>query len=116
MTFNRFRNWFILAASSVVLASSAVAAPVIKNVGFVHGAFPDGSGWNRIYSLPRERPSRTARAQPIRPPKNRTRSNAWPSMATGSTASAARPEGDRTLRVAHGGGAVGCCVEAVALN
>jgi hypothetical protein len=37
-------------------------------------------------------------------------------MATGSTASAARPEGDRTLRVAHGGGAVGCCVEAVALN
>ena len=41
MTLNRFRNWLIFA----VLASSALAAPVIKNVGFVHVALLDGSGW-----------------------------------------------------------------------
>ena len=51
MTLNRFRNWFVFAASSVVLASSALAAPAIKNVVLVHGAFVDGSGWQPVYDI-----------------------------------------------------------------
>ena len=51
MTVNRFRNWFIFAASSVVLASTAFAAPAIKNVVLVHGAFVDGSGWQPVYDI-----------------------------------------------------------------
>jgi pimeloyl-ACP methyl ester carboxylesterase len=51
MTLNRFRNWFAFAASSVVLASSALAAPAIKNVVLVHGAFVDGSGWQPVYDI-----------------------------------------------------------------
>ena len=51
MTLNRFRNWFIFAASSVVLASSSVAAPAIQNVVLVHGAFLDGSGWQPVYDI-----------------------------------------------------------------
>jgi len=37
MALNRFGNWFIFAASSVVLASSAFAAPAINNVVLVQG-------------------------------------------------------------------------------
>jgi pimeloyl-ACP methyl ester carboxylesterase len=51
MTLNRFRNWFIFAAGSVVFASSALAAPAIKNVVLVHGAFVDGSGWQPVYDI-----------------------------------------------------------------
>jgi hypothetical protein len=51
MTLNRFRNWFVFAASSVVLGSSALAAPAIKNVVLVHGAFVDGSGWQPVYDI-----------------------------------------------------------------
>jgi pimeloyl-ACP methyl ester carboxylesterase len=51
MALNRFRNWFVFAASSVVLASSALAAPAIKNVVLVHGAFVDGSGWQPVYDI-----------------------------------------------------------------
>jgi hypothetical protein len=59
MTLDRFRNysrlfasirgWFVFAVSSVVLTGSAVAAPSIKNVVLVHGAFVDGSGWQPVY-------------------------------------------------------------------
>jgi pimeloyl-ACP methyl ester carboxylesterase len=45
------RGLFIFAASSVVLASSALAAPAIKNVVLVHGAFVDGSGWQPVYNI-----------------------------------------------------------------
>jgi pimeloyl-ACP methyl ester carboxylesterase len=51
MILNRFRNWFIFAASSLVLAGSALAAPAIKNVVLVHGAFVDGSGWQPVYDI-----------------------------------------------------------------
>ena len=51
MILSRFRNWFIFAISSVVLASSALAAPAIKNVVLVHGAFVDGSGWQPVYDI-----------------------------------------------------------------
>jgi hypothetical protein len=47
--FASIRGWFVFAFSSVVLASSAVAAPSIKNVVLVHGAFVDGSGWLPVY-------------------------------------------------------------------
>jgi hypothetical protein len=43
MALNRFRNWFVFAASSVVLASSASAAPAIKNVVLVQGERGGGS-------------------------------------------------------------------------
>ena len=43
MVLNHFRNCFIFAASSVVLATSALAEPAIKNIVLVHGAFVDGS-------------------------------------------------------------------------
>jgi len=45
------RGLFIFAASSVVLAGSAFAAPAIKNVVLVHGAFLDGSGWQPVYNI-----------------------------------------------------------------
>jgi pimeloyl-ACP methyl ester carboxylesterase len=45
------RGLFIFAASSVVLAGSALAAPAIKNVVLVHGAFLDGSGWQPVYNI-----------------------------------------------------------------
>jgi pimeloyl-ACP methyl ester carboxylesterase len=51
MTLNRFRNWFAFAASSVVLAIPALAAPPIKNVALAHGAFVDGSGWQPVYDI-----------------------------------------------------------------
>jgi pimeloyl-ACP methyl ester carboxylesterase len=51
MMLNRFRNLFIYAASSVVLAGSALAASTIKNVVLVHGAFVDGSGWKPVYDI-----------------------------------------------------------------
>jgi hypothetical protein len=51
MILNRFRNWFIFVASSVVLAGSALAAPAIKNIVLVHGAFVDGSGWQSGYDI-----------------------------------------------------------------
>ncbi|MBV8274690.1 MAG: alpha/beta hydrolase, partial [Verrucomicrobia bacterium] len=41
----------LFAASSLVLASSALAAPAIKNVVLVHGAFVDGSGWEPVYDI-----------------------------------------------------------------
>ena len=45
------RGCLIFAASSVVLASPALAAPAIKNVVLVHGAFVDGSGWKPVYDI-----------------------------------------------------------------
>jgi pimeloyl-ACP methyl ester carboxylesterase len=51
MNSGRFRNWFIFAASSVALAASALAAPAVKNVVLVHGAFVDGSGWQPVYDI-----------------------------------------------------------------
>src|SRR5260370_7758407 len=45
------RGLFIFAASSVVVAGSAFAAPAIKNVVLVHGAFLDGSGWQPVYNI-----------------------------------------------------------------
>src|SRR5258708_943215 len=45
------RGCLIFAASSVVLAGSALAAPAIKNVVLVHGAFLDGSGWQPVYNI-----------------------------------------------------------------
>ena len=45
------RGLFIFAASSLVLAGSALAAPAIKNVVLVHGAFVDGSGWQPVYDI-----------------------------------------------------------------
>jgi pimeloyl-ACP methyl ester carboxylesterase len=51
MVLNHFRNCFIFAASSVVLASSALAEPAIKNIVLVHGAFVDGSGWQPVYEI-----------------------------------------------------------------
>jgi pimeloyl-ACP methyl ester carboxylesterase len=45
------RGWFFFTASSVVLAGSAFAAPAIKNVVLVHGAFVDGSGWQPVYDI-----------------------------------------------------------------
>ena len=45
------RGWFIFAASSLVLATSALAAPPIKNIVLVHGAFVDGSGWQPVYDI-----------------------------------------------------------------
>src|SRR5260370_16964788 len=45
------RGLFIFAASSVALAGSALAAPAIKNVVLVHGAFVDGSGWQPVYNI-----------------------------------------------------------------
>lgn len=51
MILNRFRNWFVFAASSVVLAGSAMAEPSTKNVVLVHGAFVDGSGWQPVYDI-----------------------------------------------------------------
>src|ERR1700733_3537305 len=51
MVLNHFRNCFIFAASSVVLATSALAEPAIKNIVLVHGAFVDGSGWQPVYEI-----------------------------------------------------------------
>jgi pimeloyl-ACP methyl ester carboxylesterase len=45
------RDWFIFAVCSAVLVSSAVAAPPIKNIVLVHGAFVDGSGWQPVYNI-----------------------------------------------------------------
>jgi pimeloyl-ACP methyl ester carboxylesterase len=49
--FVSIRGCLIFAAGSVVLASSALAAPAIKNVVLVHGAFVDGSGWQPVYDI-----------------------------------------------------------------
>jgi pimeloyl-ACP methyl ester carboxylesterase len=51
MTLNSFKNWFFFATSSVVFGGSALAAPAIKNVVLVHGAFVDGSGWQPVYDI-----------------------------------------------------------------
>ncbi|MGA7130255.1 MAG: hypothetical protein WBZ19_28335, partial [Chthoniobacterales bacterium] len=51
MILNRFRNWLLLAASSFVLAGSALAGSSTKNVVLVHGAFVDGSGWQPVYDI-----------------------------------------------------------------
>jgi pimeloyl-ACP methyl ester carboxylesterase len=49
--FATIRGWLLFAASSVVLAIPALAAPPIKNVVLVHGAFVDGSGWQPVYDI-----------------------------------------------------------------
>jgi pimeloyl-ACP methyl ester carboxylesterase len=51
LLFASIRGLFIFAASSVVLASSTFAAPAIKNVVLVHGAFLDASGWQPVYNI-----------------------------------------------------------------
>jgi pimeloyl-ACP methyl ester carboxylesterase len=51
MILKRLRNWVIFAVSSVALAGSAFAAPAIKNIVLVHGAFVDGSGWQPAYDI-----------------------------------------------------------------
>jgi pimeloyl-ACP methyl ester carboxylesterase len=45
------RGLLIFAVSSAALAGSALAAPAIKNVVLVHGAFVDGSGWQSAYDI-----------------------------------------------------------------
>ena len=55
------RGCLIFAASSVVLATSALAAPAIKNIVLVHGAFVDGSGWKPVYDIL----SKTVTASPL---------------------------------------------------
>ena len=49
--FAYIRGCLIFAASSVVLANSALAEPAIKNIVLVHGAFVDGSGWQPVYDI-----------------------------------------------------------------
>ncbi|MBV8213807.1 MAG: alpha/beta hydrolase [Verrucomicrobia bacterium] len=44
-------NWLAVAVSSIVLAGSTLAAPAIKNIVLVHGAFVDGSGWQGVYDI-----------------------------------------------------------------
>lgn len=51
MTLKRIGNWVVFAVSSIILAGSNFAAPAIKNVVLVHGAFVDGSGWQAAYDL-----------------------------------------------------------------
>jgi pimeloyl-ACP methyl ester carboxylesterase len=51
MALRSLRNWLVFAVSSVVLTGRALAAPSIKNVALVHGAFLDGSGWQPVYEI-----------------------------------------------------------------
>ena len=51
MTLRCFKNSFVSAAACFVLAGSASAAPPIKNIVLVHGAFVDGSGWQPVYEI-----------------------------------------------------------------
>src|SRR3954468_4150127 len=51
---HRFKSNLAISAACFVLAgitASALAAPPIKNVVLVHGAFVDGSGWQPVYEL-----------------------------------------------------------------
>jgi pimeloyl-ACP methyl ester carboxylesterase len=51
---NRFKISLAFTATCLVLAgltASALAAPPIKNVVLVHGAFVDGSGWEPVYEI-----------------------------------------------------------------
>jgi pimeloyl-ACP methyl ester carboxylesterase len=45
------RSWLAFALSSIALSASALAAPPVKNVVLVHGAFVDGSGWQPVYDI-----------------------------------------------------------------
>jgi pimeloyl-ACP methyl ester carboxylesterase len=49
MTLRWFKN--CLVAACVGLAWSASAAPSVKNIVLVHGAFVDGSGWQPAYEI-----------------------------------------------------------------
>jgi pimeloyl-ACP methyl ester carboxylesterase len=51
MNFRYFKNCVVASAALVVAAVSAAAAPRIKNVVLVHGAFVDGSGWQPVYEI-----------------------------------------------------------------
>ena len=49
-----FKNYLALVATlfvSVVTVTSVCAAPPIKNIVLVHGAFVDGSGWQSVYEI-----------------------------------------------------------------
>jgi len=61
MNLRSLRNWLLFTVTSVISASSALAAPPsagredvgpsIKNIVLVHGAFVDGSGWQPVYNI-----------------------------------------------------------------
>jgi len=51
MNFPYFKNCVFVSAALVVGTVSASAAPRIKNVVLVHGAFVDGSGWQPVYEI-----------------------------------------------------------------
>lgn len=44
-----------VALSAIVAATSAEAAPAVKNVVLVHGGFVDGSGWQGVYTILRKK-------------------------------------------------------------
>ena len=51
MNFRYFKYCVVASVALVVAAVSASAAPRIKNVVIVHGAFVDGSGWQPVYEI-----------------------------------------------------------------
>ncbi len=49
----RFRSILsgLLAGAAVLTATAALAAPPIRDIVLVHGAFVDGSGWRPVYDI-----------------------------------------------------------------